>query len=153
MILFMAHRPFHLMVYRGKIALKEPSADFMLLWNLNEPVQVCSDDELFEMKKDDLFSLNPYENCTIQAENGLLVAFLLDDAQLRDCFGGKNYRIQCSSAHVVSDNYTPLRRFLGQMLRILAEGGVYQEAELGRLYYELVLLLMHHFAVEMPGGA
>lgn len=39
------------------------------------------------------------------------------------------------------------------MLRILAEGGVYQEAELGRLYYELVLLLMHHFAVEMPGGA
>lgn len=149
----MAHRPFHLMVYRGKIALKEPSADFMLLWNLNEPVQMCSDDELFEMKKDDLFSLNPYENCTIQAENGLLVAFLLDDAQLRDCFGGKNYRIQCSSAHVVSDNYTPLRRLLGQMLRILAEGGVYQEAELGRLYYELVLLLMHHFAVEMPGGA
>ena len=69
----MAHRPFHLMVYRGKIALKEPSADFMLLWNLNEPVQVCSDDELFEMKKDDLFSLNPYENCTIQAENGTVL--------------------------------------------------------------------------------
>lgn len=82
----MAHRPFHLMVYRGKIALEEQSNDFMLLWNLNEPVQVCSDNETFEMKKDDLFSLNPYENCTVQAKNGLLVAFLLDDAQLRDCF-------------------------------------------------------------------
>lgn len=57
----MAHRPFHLMVYRGKIALEEQSADFMLLWNLNEPVQVCSDNETFEMKKDDLLSLNPYE--------------------------------------------------------------------------------------------
>ena len=90
----MAHRPFHLMVYRGKIALEEQSNDFMLLWNLNEPVQVCSDNETFEMKKDDLFSLNPYENCTVQAKNGLLVAFLLDDAQLRDCFGGKNYRIR-----------------------------------------------------------
>lgn len=85
----MAHRPFHLMVYRGKIALEEQSADFMLLWNLNEPVQVCSDNETFEMKKDDLLSLNPYENCTVQAENGLLVAFLLDDAQLRDCFWWK----------------------------------------------------------------
>lgn len=148
----MAHRPFHLMVYRGKIALEEQSADFMLLWNLNEPVQVCSDNETFEMKKDDLLSLNPYENCTVQAENGLLVAFLLDDAQLRDCFGGKNYCIRCSSAHVVSDNYAPLRRLLGQMLRILAEGGAYQEAELGRLYYELALLLMQHFTVEMPSG-
>ena len=39
----MAHRPFHLMVYRGKIALEEQSNDFMLLWNLNEPVQVCLD--------------------------------------------------------------------------------------------------------------
>lgn len=148
----MAHRPFHLMVYRGKIALEEQSNDFMLLWNLNEPVQVCSDNETFEMKKDDLFSLNPYENCTVQAKNGLLVAFLLDDAQLRDCFGGKNYRIRCSSAHVVSDNYAPLRRLLGQMLRILAEGGAYQEVELGRLYYELALLLMQHFTVEMPSG-
>ena len=70
----MAHRPFHLMVYRGKIALEEQSADFMLLWNLNEPVQVCSDNETFEMKKDDLLSLNPYENCTVQAENGRCTA-------------------------------------------------------------------------------
>lgn len=38
------------------------------------------------------------------------------------------------------------------MLRILAEGGAYQEAELGRLYYELALLLMQHFTVEMPSG-
>ena len=38
------------------------------------------------------------------------------------------------------------------MLRILAEGGAYQEVELGRLYYELALLLMQHFTVEMPSG-
>ena len=135
----MAHRPFHLSVYRGRIELEERLTDFVLLWNLNGSVQVRTSDEAFALKKDDLFSLNPYESCEFRAEDALLVAFLLDEAPLCACFSGKNYRIHCSPAHVVSDDHVLLRRLLGQMLRTLAEGDAYQEAELGRLYYELVL--------------
>lgn len=148
----MAHQLIHLALHRGEFTLEERPSDFVLLWNLGEAVQVSTDEEAFAMNRDDLLSLNPYEHCRVAAHNGLLVLLALDAAQLRSCFPEKNYRIRCNSACVVSDNYAPLRALLGQTLRVLAEGSAYQNAELGRLYYKLILLLVQHFAIELPGN-
>lgn len=147
----MEHRPIHLRLYRGALERRERSADLVLLWNLGQPVEVRTGTESLRMKKDDLLALSPYEEYGVRAGDGLVAAFGLEPSRMRACFSGKQYRIQCNSARVVSDNYPLLRRLLGQVLQALAEGGPYLEAELGRLYYELVLLLAQHFAVQLPG--
>lgn len=147
----MEHRPIHLRLYRGALERRERSADLVLLWNLGQPVEVRTGTESLRMKKDDLLALSPYEEYGVRAGDGLVAAFGLEPSRMRACFSGKQYRIQCNSARVVSDNYPLLRRLLGQILQALAEGGPYLEAELGRLYYELVLLLAQHFAVQLPG--
>lgn len=131
--------------------MQESSADLVLLWNLGGPVQANLSGQSIQMKKDDLLAVEPYTPWGLQAKDAFLAVFSLDAARMRSCFAGKNYHIQCNSARVVSDNYPPLRRILGQVLQAIAENSAYLEAELGRLYYELVLLLVQHFAVEMPG--
>ena len=148
----MAYRPIHLTLHRGDLDLKDRPSDLILLWNLGEAAQVNTGSEQIWLKKDDILSLSPYEPYELLARDGLLAAFALDEARMRSCFSGRHYWIQCNSARVVSDNYPPLRRLLGQVMQMLAERGPYLEAELGRLYYELILLLIQHFAVELPGG-
>lgn len=147
----MAYRTIHLTLYRGAHPMQESSADLVLLWNLGGPVQANLSGQSIQMKKDDLLAVEPYTPWGLQAKDAFLAVFSLDAARMRSCFAGKNYHIQCNSARVVSDNYPPLRRILGQVLQAIAENSAYLEAELGRLYYELVLLLVQHFAVEMPG--
>ena len=123
----------------------------VLLWNLGGPVQVDAGGGSVQMKKDDVLSLMPHRSWTVQGQKILLAAFVLDDAQLRACFPRRNYSIRCNSAQEVNDNYDLLRKALGQTLQVWAEQGIYLEAQLNRLYYELLILLVNHFSVNMPG--
>ena len=119
----MAYRPIHLTLHRGELDLKERPSDLILLWNLGEAAQVNTGSEQIWLKKDDILSLSPYEPYELLARDGLLAAFALDEARMRSCFSGRHYWIQCNSARVVSDNYPPLRRLLGQVMQMLAERG------------------------------
>ena len=147
----MAHRLIHFTFYRNAPQQTESSADLVLLWNLGGPVQVDAGGGSVQMKKDDVLSLMPHRSWTVQGQKILLAAFVLDDAQLRACFPRRNYSIRCNSAQEVNDNYDLLRKALGQTLQVWAEQGIYLEAQLNRLYYELLILLVNHFSVNMPG--
>lgn len=147
----MAHRLIHLTLYRSGPLQPEPSTDLVLLWNLGGPVQVDAGGSSVQMKKDDILSVVPHRSWAVQGQEILLAAFALDDVQLRACFPKKNYSIRCNSAQEINDNYDLLRQTLGQTLQVWAEQGIYLEAQLNRLYYELIILLVNHFSVNMPG--
>ena len=147
----MAHRLIHLAIYQGGVCAEETPADLTLLWNFGPEAELRTEDETFALRRDDVVSLRPQQRYSLRTGEGPVAAVALDGAQLRACLGGRRLAIRCNSAREVSDNYAILRGLLGQVLQAWAEGGPYLEAELGKLYYELALLLANCFGVDLPG--
>ena len=147
----MAHRLIHLAIYQGGVCAEETPADLTLLWNFGPEAELRTEDETFALRRDDVVSLRPQQRYSLRTGEGPVAAVALDGAQLRACLGGRRLAIRCNSAREVSDNYAILRGLLGQVLQAWAEGGPYLEAELGKLYYELALLLANCFSVDLPG--
>ena len=147
----MAHRLIHLAIYQGGVCSEETPADLTLLWNFGPEAELRTEDETFALRRDDVVSLRPQQRYSLRTGEGPVAAVALDGAQLRACLGGRRLAIRCNSAREVSDNYAILRGLLGQVLQAWAEGGPYLEAELGKLYYELALLLANCFSVDLPG--
>ena len=147
----MAHRLIHLAIYQGGVCAEETPADLTLLWNFGSEAELRTEDETFALRRDDVVSLRPQQRYSLRTGEGPVAAVALDGAQLRACLGGRRLAIRCNSAREVSDNYVILRGLLGQVLQAWAEGGPYLEAELGKLYYELALLLANCFSVDLPG--
>ena len=147
----MAHRLIHLAIYQGGVCAEETPADLTLLWNFGPEAELRTEDETFALRRDDVVSLRPQQRYSLRTGEGPVAAVALDGTQLRACLGGRRLAIRCNSAREVSDNYAILRGLLGQVLQAWAEGGPYLEAELGKLYYELALLLANCFSVDLPG--
>lgn len=148
----MLHSPIHLTIHRGTVEQTGTAAELLLLLNLEAPLTVTTENGPRCLGAEDLLLLSPKSRFRLQGSGVLCVQFALDAERFRECFPQKRYRFRCDSTQEVSDNYPLLRRLLAQVLAAYYEQHTCLEAELNRLYYELLLFLVHHFAVEESAG-
>ncbi len=144
----MADGLIHLTIYRNTVNASGAASDILLLFNLGAYVNVKVENETTVLGAEDLLIVNPGNSFCVQGSDALCIRFDLEAEQFRECFAHRRYRFLCNSTREINDNYGLLRRILAQVLAAYYEQHAYLAAELNRLYYELLIFLVNHFAVE-----
>lgn len=138
-------------ISRQKNGTKRQSRDIRILLSLGDHLAAVCDGDLSTLGEGDLLIVNPGSSLEILTDSVLYAVFRLNTYQFRVCFPGKECRFFGNSSREVSDNYILLRRLLSEVLVTTYESREYMEAELNRLYYELLIFLTNNFSAAEVG--
>lgn len=135
--------------FRKENIQQSVARDLLIIMNFEGTVHVKNDDYECHLKENDITIINLRSKYSVITSDGVFVIFTLKKNEFEQCFNTKNYRFLCDSSKEWNSNYTKLKNYLFSIISILNEKNRYQYIKLNQTYYDLVMLLVNNFSIEI----